>query len=314
MSKHYQNSVLTVIGAENVTFITKDGDYIVCRVDAEELQGRTMESIFNEGVFPEISGEALESEEKPAETSVSIKDAELRKFCIENGYECNKVLERHAAFMIRCWALGKGKAELLLSFWRNTGVDIGENGDIMLFKGCNSDGRSWHGNTRTIVKEGTVTESGHIIYRANSRVEVEEDSIEGWKGYSGDCVSGLYAGTKNMAKDYGSLIFRCAIRPEDVRGVHDEKLRATALEIHDVWTVLTPFSRHGNSVQGRASKMFRSIPITLLKKLTDSPITETVDLSELCSKGDNIFTVIATLSLMGYRIYQKHTNIYVTPR
>lgn len=314
MNKHYQNSVLTVIGTENVTFITQDGDYIVCRLDAAELKGRTMESIFNEGVFPEISEEVLEVKEKPAETFVSITDTELREFCVANGYSCDKVSTKHAAFMNRCWALGKEKAALLLAFWRKTGVDISENGDIMLFKGCNSDGRSWHGNTRTIVRKGIVTDSGHIIYRANSRVEVDEDSIEGWQGYSGDCVSGLYAGTESMAEGYGSLIFRCAVRPEDVRGVHQEKLRATALEIHDAWTIREHFTYRGNSAQYKAPKMFRSIPLALLKKLTDSPITETVELKELCGKDDNMFTVIATLSLMGYRIYQERTNIYVTPR
>lgn len=314
--KSHSKPVLTVVGAETVTFITKDGNTIVCRLAASELKGRTMESIFNEGVYPDIPEEATlpEKETKKKTLLGSITDPELRSYCEKYHYPCDKLPMNQIRFMERCWALGEERARHIMRFRYKTQVDLTESGDIMLYKGCNADGKSWHANTSTIIKEGKVTERGHIVYEANTMVVADESSIPGWEGYSGACVPGLYAGTKSMASGYGSLIFRCSVRPEDIRGIHEEKVRATAIEIHDVWQIREPYTNQEPAVSGRRPKMFRSIPLALLKRLAEVELKSPVLLKELCGPEDNIFVIIAALSTMGYRIYQKHADIYVEPR
>lgn len=318
-AKSQSKPVLTVVGAETVTFITQDGDSIVCRLSASELKGRTMESIFNEGVYPAIPEEEKPSQEDSEKPNVqalgSVTDPALRAYCEERHYPCDNLPMSQINFMNRCWALGEEKARIIMQFRHQTDAALTSDGDIMLFKGCAADGKSWHANTSTIIREGKVTSDGHIIYEARSTVVAEEDSIPGWDGYSMSCVPGLYAGTESMASSYGSLIFRCSVRPEDIRGIHSEKVRATAIEIHDVWQLKEPYAASFNDgmSEGRP-KMFRSIPLTLLKRLSEIELTSPVQLNELCGTEDNIFIIIAALSTMGYHIYQKHSDIYVEPR
>lgn len=315
-AKSHSKPVLTVVGAETVTFITKDGNTIVCRLTASELKGRTMESIFNEGVYPDIPEETPfpEKEVKKDPLLGSITDPELRSYCEKYHYPCDKIPMNQIRFMERCWDLGEEKARHIMRFRYQTQADLTESGDIMLYKGCNADGKSWHANTSTIIREGKVTENGHIVYEANSMVVADESSIPGWEGYSCACVPGLYAGTESMASGYGSLIFRCSVRPEDIRGIHEEKVRATAIEIHDVWQIREPYTDQEPAVSGRRPKMFRSIPLALLKRLAEVELKSPVLLKELCGSEDNIFVIIAALSTMGYRIYQEHADIYVEPR
>lgn len=316
-AKSHSKTVLTVVGAETVTFITKDGNTIVCRLSASELNGRTMESIFNEGVYPDIPEEVPSTEQETKQEPMlgSITDPELRAYCEKRHYPCDNLPMSQIRFMNRCWALGEERARHIMQFRYQTRADLTDSGDIMLYKGCGADGKSWHANTSTIIRDGKVTEDGHIVYEANSTVVAEESSIPGWEGYSCACVPGLYAGTESMASGFGSLIFRCSVRPEDIRGIHSEKVRATAIEIHDVWQIREPYTHQSPSVSGeRRPKMFRSIPLTLLKRLAEVELTSPILLKELCGPEDNIFVIIAALSTMGHRIYQKHADIYVEPR
>lgn len=315
-AKSHSKPVLTVVGAETVTFITTDGNTIVCRLSASELKGRTMESIFNEGVYPDIPEEVKlpEQESKKEPLLGSITDPEFRAYCEKRHYPCDKLPINQIRFMNRCWALGEERARQIMHFRYKTQADLTETGDIILYKGCGADGKSWHANTSTIIMEGKVTDTGHIIYEANSMVVADESSIPGWEGYSSACVPGLYAGTESMASGYGSLIFRCSVRPEDIRGIHSEKVRATAIEIHDVWQLQEPYIRQETTASGVRPKMFRSIPLALLKRLAEVGLTSPILLKELCGPEDNIFVIIAALSTMGHHIYQKHADIYVAPR
>lgn len=114
---------------------------------------------------------------------------------------------------------------------KNGGMPITPNGTILGYKGVRADFYSISGNPKTVVLQGKVDESGHILNEIGATIEVARNSV--CDDYKNGCAEGLHIGSREYAESWAGSdgkVILVEFSPEDVVSVPEDcgfqKLRA----------------------------------------------------------------------------------------
>ena len=94
----------------------------------------------------------------------------------------------------------KNSVDQLYSFLSYKSLPLTEAGNIIAYKGVDSDYYSKHGNKNTIVITGVVNENGCILNKIGETIEVARNCVDDNK--DNHCSNGLHVGSYDYAKDW----------------------------------------------------------------------------------------------------------------
>jgi hypothetical protein len=94
----------------------------------------------------------------------------------------------------------KNSVDQLYTFLSYKTLPLTETGNIIGYKGVDSDFYSKHGNKNTIVITGNVDANGRILNKIGETIEVARNSVDDNK--DNHCSHGLHVGSYDYAKDW----------------------------------------------------------------------------------------------------------------
>ena len=94
----------------------------------------------------------------------------------------------------------KNSVDQLYTFLSYKTLPLTETGNIIGYKGVDTDFYSKHGNKNTIVITGTVDANGRILNKIGETIEVARNSVDDNK--DNHCSHGLHIGSYDYAKDW----------------------------------------------------------------------------------------------------------------
>lgn len=112
-------------------------------------------------------------------------------------------------------------------------LPIDEDGYVIAYKGVRDDGYSVMGNRSTVVLQGHVDSSGHILNEVGTTIEVERRCVDDNRRNS--CSHGLHLGSYAYASGWGQKLLLVRFNPADAVSVPEDcecqKLRVCKYEI-----------------------------------------------------------------------------------
>jgi hypothetical protein len=121
----------------------------------------------------------------------------------------------------------------LYTFIEAHGITIHPDGDILLYKGTQADGKSKSAGYGIV--DGVVIEHGYLPNAVGSVVEIPRSMVDDDRERA--CSTGLHAGTYSYANSFGAggKLFMVKINPRDVVSVpsdaQDQKVRVARYEV-----------------------------------------------------------------------------------
>ena len=94
----------------------------------------------------------------------------------------------------------KNSVDQLYTFLSYKSLPLTETGNIIAYKGVDTDYYSKHGNKNTIVITGVVNENGCILNKIGETIEVARNCVDDNK--DNHCSNGLHVGSYDYAKDW----------------------------------------------------------------------------------------------------------------
>lgn len=110
--------------------------------------------------------------------------------------------------------------EQLYGFLVHKNMPITDNGTFIAYKGVRGDYYSITGNTSTVVLEGKVDSSGHILNELGKTIRVRHEDVENNPDVA--CSQGLHVGSYEYAKGFKSSegrLLAVEVNPKDVVSV-----------------------------------------------------------------------------------------------
>ena len=98
-------------------------------------------------------------------------------------------------------------------FQEHLGLTLTDAGNVIAFKGIQSNDFSVFGNVETVVLQGEVNAAGEIKNSIGTIIEVERSSVD--DDYTHECSHGLHAGSMEYAKGHGNKVVLVEINPAD---------------------------------------------------------------------------------------------------
>jgi len=108
----------------------------------------------------------------------------------------------------------------MYTFLEHKGMPIDDDGYIIAYKGVRSDFFSVYGNLQTVVIQGEVNSSGHLLNKVGATIEVERSSVD--DNFLVGCSFGLHAGSLTYASGHGNRVILVRINPADVVSVPED--------------------------------------------------------------------------------------------
>ena len=105
----------------------------------------------------------------------------------------------------------------MYTFLEHKGMPIDDDGYIIAYKGVCNDFYSVYGNPQTVVIQGQVDETGHLLNKVGATIEVERSSVD--DNFLVGCSFGLHAGSLAYASGHGNRVVLVRINPADVVSV-----------------------------------------------------------------------------------------------
>ena len=118
-------------------------------------------------------------------------------------------------------------------FQEHLGLTLTDAGNVIAFKGIQTDDFSVFGNLETVVLQGEVNAAGQIKNSIGATIEVERSSVD--DDYTHECSHGLHAGSMAYAKGHGNKVVLVEINPADFVSVPSDcnfqKLRCSKYKV-----------------------------------------------------------------------------------
>lgn len=130
----------------------------------------------------------------------------------------------------------------MYSFLEHQNMTLTPDGTFIAYKGVRNDYYSVTGNKETIVIQGKVDASGHILNEIGATIEVRRSSVD--DDFRIACSTGLHAGSRSYANGFAPRTILVEIDPTDVVSVPDDcncqKLRCCKYKVVGEYTGTMP--------------------------------------------------------------------------